>query len=272
MKPPSACAIEAAAVSFAYDSGLTLANLSFTIASGEVIALVGPNGSGKTTLLKLLLGLLRPAAGTITLFNAPLSSYTPRERAKQIAYVPQQAAAIFPLTVFELAALGRYPHAARFGWSERDRSAVEDALDRTGCRSLAMRRFSSLSGGEQQKVLIARALAQSAKVLLLDEPTLHLDLRYQLQILAAMKNLCVERGMAVMTVLHDLNLVSMFADKALLVSAGKLIAFGPVREVLTEGSVRDLLGVDIKALADPETGIRYFLPRVPAERPTFGRR
>ena len=256
-------AIEARNLSFRYENGLSLADISFTLAEGELMALIGPNGSGKTTLLKLLLGFLLPSTGSVELFNTALSSYRPRERARQIAYVSQQPVTNFPLTVFELVALGRYPHASRLGLSQADKTAVEDALDRTASKPLEARRFTSLSGGEQQKVLIARALAQSARILLLDEPTLHLDLNYQLQILGALKRLCAEKHVAVITVLHDLNLVSLFADKALLLHAGKLRAFGPVGRVVTESEIKDLWGVDVKALADEETGVRYFVPRGP---------
>lgn len=256
--------IEAANLSFGYDRGLTLNNLSFNASEGEMIAVIGPNGSGKTTLLKLLLGLLQPSGGTIALFNAPISSYSPKERAKQIAYVSQQPSSSFPLTVLELVALGRYPYAPRFGLTAVDRSAVEDALERTHCKHLSERYFSTLSGGEQQKVLIARAIAQSAHVLLLDEPTLHLDLRYQLQILAALKELCTRKRITVITVLHDINLVSMFADKAILLRAGELYAYGAVHRVIAENTIRGLLAVDTKAVTDPETGVRYFVPRVPS--------
>jgi len=262
METPNA--IEAANVSFGYDGDLTLKNVSFNAGQGEMIALIGPNGSGKTTLLKLLLALLQPSCGTIALFNLPLSSYAPKERAKQIAYVSQQPALSFPLTAFELVALGRYPYASRLGLSANDKTTIEEALERTHAKHLSARHFSTLSGGEQQKILIARALAQSAKVVLLDEPTLHLDLRYQLQILAALKGLCTQKRTTVIIVLHDINLVSMFADKALLLRASKLCAFGPVKEVVTEENIKDLLAVDIKAMADPETGVRYFVPRVPS--------
>jgi iron complex transport system ATP-binding protein len=257
-------AIEAANVSFGYDGGVTLTNLSFTVGAGEMVALIGPNGSGKTTLLKVLLGFLQPSSGAIALFNSPLSSYAPKERAKQIAYVSQQPTSSFPLTVFDLVALGRYPYASRFGLSSEDRAAVEDALERTHSKPLSARRFSTLSGGEQQKVLIARAMAQSAKVLLLDEPTLHLDLRYQVQILAALRELCRQKQVTVITVLHDINLVSIFADKALLLSAGRVYAFGPAKEVVSENTIKDQLAVDIKTITDPETGVRYFVPRVPS--------
>ena len=256
-------AIETRRISFGYENGLALSNLTFSIGEGELVALIGPNGSGKTTLLKLLLGLLSPRSGTINLHNRPLSSYAPKDRAKTIAYVSQQPALSFPLTVRELVSLGRYPHAARFGLSITDRTVVESSLTYTDSKHLGERNFNTLSGGEKQKVLIARALAQSARILLLDEPTLHLDLYYQLHILAALKRLCVEQQITVVSVLHDVNLVSLFADKALLLSSGQLRAFGSVSEVINETNIRDLLGVEMKTIADTETDARYFAPRKP---------
>ena len=256
-------AIETRNVSFGYDNRLVLTNISFSIGSGELVALIGPNGSGKTTLLKILLGFLPPKAGQVSLQGRPLRSYPAKERAKSIAYVSQQPALSFPLTSFELVSLGRYPHASRFNFSSADAAAVESALEQTDSRHLKERYFSTLSGGEKQKILIARALAQSARVLLLDEPTLHLDLYFQFQILAALKRLCAQQRMTVITVLHDVNLVSLFADKALLVSDGTLRAFGTVREVLHEANIKDLLGVEMKASEDADTGTRYFVPRDP---------
>lgn len=261
MEPPTA--IETRGVSFAYANGLALTDITFAIGEAELVALIGPNGSGKTTLLKIILGFLRPSSGTVALYNQPLSSFAPKELAKQIAYVSQQPVSSFPLTVFELVALGRYPHSSRFGSSSADLLAVEAALNHTDAKHLGARNFTTLSGGEQQKVLIARALAQTARILLLDEPTLHLDLYYQLQILAALKRLCVEQRVTVITVLHDVNLVSLFADKALLLSAGTLRAFGPVSEVVNETNIREILDVDMKATEDGETGARYFVPRDP---------
>lgn len=255
--------IEMRNLSFGYENRLVLTDMSFSIGAGELVALVGPNGSGKTTLLKLILGLLPPKAGEVSLHDRPLHSYPVKERAKLIAYVSQQPALTFPLTSFELVSLGRYPHASRFNFSSADVAAVETALQETDSQHLKDRRFSTLSGGEKQKILIARALAQAARVLLLDEPTLHLDLYYQLQILAALKKLCIKQRITVITVLHDINLLSLFADKALLLSSGALRAFGPVVEVVNETNLRELLGVDIKTTVDAETGVRYFVPRDP---------
>ncbi|HVO93372.1 MAG TPA: ABC transporter ATP-binding protein [Terriglobales bacterium] len=256
-------AIEACDLSFGYENQPVLTDLSFAIGVGELVALIGPNGSGKTTLLKLLLGLLAPKTGQVSLHDRPLPSYPAKERAKQIAYVSQQPALTFPMTAFELVSLGRYPHASRFNFSGVDVEAVDGALQATDAGHLKHRRFNSLSGGEKQKILIARALAQSAQILLLDEPTLHLDLYYQLQILAALKGLCKQQRITVITVLHDVNLTSMFADKALFLSAGKLRAFGPVNEIVTEDQIKTVLDVNVRAMADAETGIHYFVPRMP---------
>lgn len=256
----SKIAVESRQLSFGYEDRLVLTDISFSIAEGELVALIGPNGSGKTTLLRILLGFLSPRAGTVSLHDQVLQSYPPRELAKRIAYVSQQPALSFPLTSLELVSLGRYPHASRFKFSAADTLAVERALEETDSTDLKGRYFATLSGGEKQKVLIARALAQSARILLLDEPTLHLDLYYQLQILTVLKKLCAEQRITVITVLHDVNQVSLFADKALLLNDGKLRAFGPVTEVINESSMSDLLGVDMKAMEDAETGGRYYVP------------
>jgi iron complex transport system ATP-binding protein len=256
-------ALEVHSISFGYNGGLLLKDISFSVAAGELIALIGPNGSGKTTLLKIMLGLLTPHAGQIGLLGRPLMNYSPRTRAKTVAYVTQQPALSFPLTVRELVALGRYPHGARGGESPADNLAIEMALERTAAKALCDRQFNSLSGGERQKILIARALAQSPQVLLLDEPTLHLDLNFQLQILSALKCLCVAERITVITVLHDVNLVSLFADKALLLSGGTVRGFGPVAEVINEASIKELLDVDMKQIRDNDSQPPYYVPRHP---------
>ena len=256
-------ALEIRNISFGYNSGFVLKDISFSAGPGEFIALIGPNGSGKTTLLKILLGLLMPTSGTVTLNGQPLSTLEAKARARIIAYVAQQPASSLPLTVRELVALGRYPHGWRGRESAADKVAVASALERTAADGLYQRSFNTLSGGEKQKVLIARALAQAAKIILLDEPTLHLDLSFQLQILATLRSLCVESGITVVAVLHDMNLVSLFADQALLLKGGMLREFGPVSKVVNEASVKTLLGVDMKAIEGNDALPRYFVPRYP---------
>jgi cobalamin transport system ATP-binding protein len=259
----STSALEVHNISFGYNGDLLLKDISFSIGAGELIALIGPNGSGKTTLLKILLGLFTPNTGAVTLHGQPLSSYQPKARAKTIAYVSQQPALSFPLTARELVSLGRYPHGGRRRESISDTVAISNALARTAANDLSARQFNTLSGGEKQKVLIARALAQSAQVLLLDEPTLHLDLNFQLQILSSLRRLCVDEGITVIAVLHDINLVSLFADQALLLSGGSLRGFGPVSEVVNEASIRELLDVEMTGIAANDSRTRYFVPRDP---------
>ena len=262
-QPFAKYAMDARALYFSYDGSVVLTNISFAIAAGELVALLGPNGSGKTTLLRILLGLLAPASGKVTLHGQPLSTFEPKARAKTIAYVSQQPKLSFPLTVRELVALGRYPHSGRGKDSPADALAIAQALEHTAAEHLSDRQFNTLSGGEKQKVLIARALAQSARIILLDEPTLHLDLYYQLQILSGLKRLCVAEGVTVITVLHDVNLASVFADKALLLSGGELRAFGPVADVINERSIKELLDVDMTAITGNDARTRYFVPRDP---------
>ncbi|MBM4261883.1 MAG: ABC transporter ATP-binding protein [Deltaproteobacteria bacterium] len=262
----STSAIAVRNLSFSYQNKPLLKDLTFSIAPGELVGLIGPNGSGKTTLLKILLNLLTPSDGTVKIHHRSLSSYAPKERAKTIAYVAQQPVLSFPLTVEELVSLGRYPHANRQTLSRSDHQAIANALQQVSAEHLRRKSFNILSGGEKQKVLIARALAQSASILLLDEPTLHLDLNYQLQILAGLKKLCTENRITVLTVLHDVNLASQFADKALLLKDGVLHSFGPAAEVINEASIKALLDVDTIAVGDNEQGSRYFVPRQPFAR------
>lgn len=250
-------------LSFGYEEKLALRNVSLSVQEGDLLALVGPNGSGKTTLLKMLLGILAPKEGSVLLYNKTLEGYPPKERAKKIAYVSQEPTSSFPLTVFELVLLGRYPYSARFGRETADVTAAEEALALTDSAHLRERRFITLSGGEKQKVLLARALAQSMCILLLDEPTVHLDLYYQLQILKTLKSLCLARRTTVVAVLHEVNLVSFFADRVALLRDGAVHAFGPVRNVLTEKNIEEVFGVAMMAREDRGSSTLYFLPRDP---------
>lgn len=249
-------------LSFDYPGGLRLDKITFDVHAGELVALIGANGCGKTTLLRLLLGLLEPKGGSIALFGEPLATLDPIRRAKAVAYVAQQPSSSFPLTVRELVALGRHPHNGGWRESEADRQAIENAMERTGCDNLAHRPFNALSGGEKQKALIARALAQAARLVLLDEPTLHLDLNHQLQVLTALKKLCANDGIAVITVIHDINLASLFADQALCLKNGTQCAFGPVAEVVHPASIKALLGVEMSRVEDNANGKRYFVPKL----------
>ena len=250
--------LESRNISFGYGKTPVLKGISFSVQRGEFVALMGPNGSGKTTLLKTLLGILSPLRGEVLLDGKAVRSYSPRERAKRIGYASQEPAFSFPLTVGELVSLGRYPYSKRFKDSSEDHNAVAEALRLTESNSLKGRTFTTLSGGERQKVLIARVLAQTSHCLLMDEPTTHLDLYYQLQILETLKRICREKRSSIVAVLHDLNLVSLFADKALLLKAGEAVAFGNVSDVVNEKSVREIFGVDVVAKNETGRPTHYF--------------
>ena len=255
--------LQARNISFGYEKALVLKNIGFSIQGGDFVALIGPNGSGKTTLLKVILGTLSPMEGEVQLDGKSVLSYAAKERAKKIGYVSQEPVFTFPLTVLELVSLGRYVHSNRFKQRPEDGQAVEDALRLTDSSPLRERKFTTLSGGERQKVLIARALAQTSYLLLMDEPTVHLDIYFQLQILNTLKEICREKKLTIIAVLHDLNLISLFADKALLLKSGELIAFGKVEEVLNENSIKEAFGVEVAARKDAENDTLYFFLRKP---------
>jgi iron complex transport system ATP-binding protein len=202
-----------------------LRDLSFSIGAGEILGVVGPNGAGKTTLLRILCGLLRGWSGRIDFQGKPIGAWDRRAFARQVAYLPQQATIAFPYTAGEVVLMGRLPHQnGGFFESEEDHRRVEEALRLTDCEPLSRRFFHDLSGGEQQLVGLASALAQDPTVLLLDEPTVFLDLRHQLQIYRILKNLHETRGLTLIVVTHDLDLAQSFCSRLLLLKGGVIAA------------------------------------------------
>jgi iron complex transport system ATP-binding protein len=221
-----------------------LDGLTLTLAAGDLVALVGPNGSGKTTLIRLLSGTLAPDAGDIAFRGTPLRSWRRVELARHVAVLPQHLELPTGFRVTELVSMGRAPHASRlFGSSAEDDRAVERALTDADAVDLADRQGHELSGGERQRVLVAMALAQEPELLLLDEPTLHLDLAHQAALLQAIRRLRVRRGLTVLAVLHDLNLAAAFAPRVAVLDAGGIVADGPPGEVLTPELARRVFGV-----------------------------
>jgi iron complex transport system ATP-binding protein len=219
---------------FSYGSRTVLDGLAFAVEKGSFTGIIGPNGSGKTTLLRLLTGVLAPQGGEIWLDNQQLRSYSRLGLARQMAVVSQEADGGVLFTVEELVGMGRTPFIGRFGReSADDRQIVAESLELTGCLHLRERVVGELSGGERQRVAIARALAQRPAILFLDEPTTHLDIGYQQEILDLVKKLQVSRGMTVLAVLHDLNLAAYYADTLLLLHDGKVEAAGTPAEVVT---------------------------------------
>jgi len=231
-----------------------LRGVDLALEHGVFTCVLGPNGAGKTTLLRAMLGTLAPRAGQVLLEGRPLREVPPRERARRVAYVPQVPTSAFAFTVRELVAMGRHAHQGALGLASfADREAVERALARTGARDLADRTLDELSGGEAQCAMIARALAQAPSVLLLDEPTSHLDLRNQLLVYDLIRDLAHEEGVAVLCIGHDVNLAARHADRLLLLRDGRVLSAGPPAEVLRSEVLSACYGVDVD-LVDPGDG------------------
>jgi iron complex transport system ATP-binding protein len=229
---------------------------------GEVVGLVGPNGAGKTTLLRAVSGVLTPASGAVLLGGRPIAELGRREFARQVAVVQQLPEAPSAMTVGELVLLGRHPH---LGWfeqeSSRDRQIALLAMGRAGCSELAEREIATLSGGERRRAFIARALAQEPALLLLDEPTANLDAGAQAEIGSLLRALAAD-GVAVLVVLHDLTLAASVCDRVVLMSAGRVVASGAAREVITAEHVARVYGAGVGVIRDPASGRVVVVPVV----------
>jgi len=230
-----------------------LRSVDLTLARGDLVALVGTNGSGKTTLLRLLTGVLQPDAGVVRFEGRPVADWRRLDLARRVAVLPQQLDLPVGFRVAELVGMGRAPHARRlFASTEADERAVARALADAGALDLADRFAEELSGGERQRLLVAMALAQEPELLLLDEPTLHLDLAHQVALLAAIRRLRDQRGLTVLAVLHDLNLAAAFAPRVAILDEGRVVADGPPGEVLTPDLVRRVFGVAVDEARTPD--------------------
>ena len=242
--------LAATAVTAAYGPRLVLHECSFALASGEVVAIVGPNGAGKSTLLRVLAGLLRPTAGRVLLDGEDLAALSRSEVARRIAVVPQIFDTLFPFTVREVVALGRTARLGAFGRaSPDDVAAVDRAIGELELEALAGRRIDRLSGGERQRAVLAMALAQETAVLLLDEPTVHLDPGHQLATLELLRELGQRRQLAVCAVLHDLNLASTFASRIVALADGRIVRDGTPLDVLDAELVRTVFGDGLEVVA-----------------------
>jgi iron complex transport system ATP-binding protein len=235
-----------------------VSGIGFTVPDGTFAGLLGPNGSGKSTILKTIYRVHRPAAGRVLVDGQDLLALRPRDAARRIAVVAQEFTLEFDFTVAELVMIGRTPHKRPFDRDDdTDRAATEQAIERVGCQHLAHRGFNTLSGGEKQRVLIAQALAQGADHLVLDEPTSHLDIRYQVEILELVASL----GVTVLAAIHDLSLAALFCDAVHLIADGRMITGGPPEQVLTAATVRAAYGTEVLVIAHPETGTPHLIPR-----------
>lgn len=227
-----------------------LTGVNLAIGAGQVVGIVGPNGAGKSTLLRLATGRLAPSGGSVALDGKPIADYGRFELARSLAVVAQSPAAPAGFRVRDVVAMGRAPHLGLFGAAGRgDEAAVSEALAATGTVEFQDRRVETLSGGELQRVVFARALAQQPRYLLLDEPTNHLDLRYQIELLAYARAQA-RNGLAVMLVLHDLNLAARSCDRLVVLAGGLKVAEGPPAQVLTAESIGAVYGARVRLLDD----------------------
>jgi iron complex transport system ATP-binding protein len=228
---------------------------------GDLVGVLGPNGSGKTTLLRLLGGVLAPASGSVTLDGRPLAEWSRREIARRVAFVPQETTAPFDFTVLDIVLMGRFPHLGAFALEgPEDLAIARRALEATGTASFEDRGFSTLSGGEKQRVVIAGALAQAPALLLLDEPTASLDLGHQIEVQMLLRRLNADSGVTMVLSTHDLNLAAALCRRLVLLKDGQVLAAGPTEEVLTPDSVRELYRVDAEVVWHARAGHLTVVP------------
>jgi iron complex transport system ATP-binding protein len=238
-------AVRTERLTVAYRGRPALSDVDLVISAGERVALVGPNGAGKSTLLRAVAGLVEPAAGSVELAGTPLAGLDRLAIARRLAVVPQLPSLPFATTVEEVVALGRLPHEHPVrGLRPADRAAVAAAIDRVGVGHLLGRDARELSLGERQLVLLAMAVAQSAPVLVLDEPTVHLDLRHQVEVMELLADLNARDGTTILAVLHDVGLAAHFFPRIVVLDRGRIVADGPPTEALTPERIREVFGVD----------------------------
>ena len=244
-------------VEFSYGSVPILKDVCIELATSEMLGVVGPNGAGKSTLIRCIDRILAPQKGNILLDERDIKEMRLMELAKKMGYIPQSTSRVFPATVFDTVLMGRRPH---LGWrsSEKDTEKVLEMLQMLNIEEFAMRDINELSGGQQQKVFIARALTQEPDVLLLDEPTSNLDIRHQLEVMDIIKNIVREKGIAAIMAIHDLNLASRYADRIIMMNSGKIFAAGDPVSVLTSDNIKWVYGVE--AEVNNNNGRPYIVP------------
>ena len=266
--------VEFAGVAFGYprpalsrEGGFSLTDVSFVIEPGEIFGVIGPNSAGKTTLLRLLTRVVAADRGEIRLAGRPIAPMAHAELARQVAVVPQDTPRPFPFTVEQLVLMGRYPHGpGRFFENDEDRALARTAMAATGVLDLADLPLEQLAGGERQRAMLARALAQQPQLLVLDEPTSHLDLRYQLQTAALLRQVNAEQGTTVLLVSHDLDLAAEVCDRLLLLEAGRIARIGPPQTVLQQDVLERVFRCPVAVDVNPTSGrplVRVAWPSVP---------
>lgn len=250
-------------ITCSYNGQPIVSQISLQAQPGEVLALIGPNGVGKSTLLRAMARLMRPAHGRVSLDSVDIWQTSARDFARRLAFAPQISSESWSATVEQVVSLGRAPHR---GWllplTSHDNQITHQSLELVGLEHLRNRISTELSGGEQQRMLIARVLTQEPSILLLDEPTSHLDLKYQTDILGLVRRLAHQKGLAVIVSLHDLNLAAIYADRVALLSNGALAAIGTPAEVLTSERLTQVYGVPILVMKHPLRDTPFIMPDI----------
>lgn len=245
-----------------YDNKIIINGIDITIPSNKISVIIGANACGKSTLLKTLARLIKPVSGEITLDGKQINTIPPKQLAQALGLLPQSPVVPEGIIVSDLVARGRFPYQTFLkGMGKKDYEAVEEALDIMGITELANRSVDELSGGQRQRVWIAMALAQQTDILLLDEPTTFLDITYQVEILDLLTDLNRKRGTTIVMVLHDINLSARYADYIFAVNKGNLVSQGAPSEVITEGLIGQVFGLECAVIKDPVSGSPFIVPK-----------
>lgn len=264
MSEPATGGLTATGLTVRYKSVTALHGISLTVRRGEVLALAGPNGSGKSSFVRAAVGLAPVVEGRIAFDGRVLASMSLEERARTVAWMPQEEPPGDNVPIRDYVLYGRYPHSPRFSpVREEDRVVADRVLAELGFSDRSHVGVQELSGGERQRVRLGRVLAQETPLLLLDEPTAHLDMGHQLDILERVRRLAHTEGRAVLAALHDLNLAARYADRVVVLHRGRVVADGLPSAVLSPGLLRDVWGVVADLRTDPRTGLPYLIPRLP---------
>lgn len=245
-------AIHVKNLNYYYGDFPALKNLTFSVTKGDFFIIIGPNGSGKTTLMKIIAGILKIQKGRLEILDCPIESYARKTLAQTIAFVPQLTQLDFPFSVKEVVLMGRSPYLGMLGLEqEKDLIIAKQALTFTDVGHLAHRKLDQLSGGEQQRVFIAKAICQEPEIILLDEPTSSLDLAHQIRLMDLMEKLKNEKGITVVMVSHDVNLAAMYGDRLLLLNKGEIVELGNPNEVLTFQTLEQVYGCTLLVDENP---------------------
>jgi iron complex transport system ATP-binding protein len=254
-------ALEIKDLEFGYNENLVIKGVSFNIEKGKFISIIGPNGSGKSTLLKTINHLYNPTKGSILVDGININDMKKRDLAKKIALVPQDTVVDYDFTVEEIVLMGRHPYKSRFQKEdEGDYKVINESLEMTNTLKLKKRLITEISGGERQRVIIAKALAQKPSIILLDEPTSHLDINHQMDILNLLKRLNKEHGTTIILVIHDINLAARYSDEIILIDKGKISDMGKPEDIITSDNIENIYNLKVAIEKNKYTDTTYITP------------